>query len=132
MITHLATQAVYVEDQSAALRFWTDQVGFQVHGKQSMGREAEWIEVGPKGAQSCIVLYPKAMMQGWAQRIPSIVFQCDDVDSTYEAMSSHGVTFRDRPKDLPWGKFAIFEDPEGNCYGLRGVARPFLPVPIAT
>ena len=119
MISKIATPAVYVEDQQAALRFWTDSVGFEVHRSQPMGPEAEWLEVGPPEAESCLVAYPKAMMGDWEERKPSIVFQCDDIRDTFEAMSSRGVEFSQEPTDMAWGPFAIYRDPDGNEFGLR-------------
>jgi hypothetical protein len=77
------------------------------------------IEVGPSGAASCLVLYPKSMMQEWAERKPSIVFECASVKQTYDEMLSRGVQFTQTPTQMPWGPFAIFLDPEGNSYGLR-------------
>lgn len=119
MIAHIATAAVYVEDQSAALRFWTEQVGFEVRREAAMGPDAKWIEVGPPGAKSNLVIYPKAMMEDWAERKPSIVFECADIQATYEEMSARGVNFTQAPREMPWGPFAIFVDEEGNWYGLR-------------
>ncbi len=119
MIAKIATAAVYVEDQQAALRFWTEAVGFSVHRSQSMGPEAEWLEVGPPGAESCVVIYPKAMMGDWEERRPSIVFECNDIRGAFEAMSSRGVEFTQEPTDMAWGPFAIFRDPDGNEFGLR-------------
>ncbi len=63
MIQTIATAAVYVEDQQKALAFWTQQVGFEVHREKPMGPDASWIEVGPAGAASCLVLYPRSMME---------------------------------------------------------------------
>jgi predicted enzyme related to lactoylglutathione lyase len=123
MITAIATAAVYVEDQERALRFWTERVGFVVHQTHSMGPAGSWIEVGPAGAASCLVLYPRAMMQDWAERKPSIVFSCDDIDRTHQEMADCGVPFSQPPRDMPWGKFAIFEDFDGNWYGLREAAQ---------
>jgi lactoylglutathione lyase len=120
MIRKIATAAVYVEDQQQALRFWTEQVGFTVHRERPMGPEARWIEVGPAGAESCLVLYPRAMMEDWAERKPSIVFECDDVGKSYEEMRGRGVEFTQPPQALPWGPFAVFIDPEGTWFGLRG------------
>jgi lactoylglutathione lyase len=85
-----------------------------------MGRHASWIEVGPRGAESCLVIYPKSMMEDWAERKPSIVFACEDVQKTYEVMHERGVQYTQEPKDMPWGPFAIFVDQEGNWFGLRG------------
>jgi lactoylglutathione lyase len=119
MITAIATAAVYVEDQARAQAFWTEQVGFSIHRTESMGPQGAWIEVGPRDAVSCLVLYPKGMMPDWAERKPSIVFACDDVRATHAELSGRGVPFSQPPKQMAWGDFAIFEDPEGNSYGLR-------------
>ena len=57
-------------------------------------------------------------MEDWAERKPSLVFECDDIAETTSQWQS-GVWVSQEPKELPWGKFAIFLDPEGNWYGLR-------------
>jgi len=120
MITNIATAAVYVEDQNKAVEFWTKQVGFVVHREKPMTAEAAWIEVGPKGARSCLVIFPKTMMANWNERKPSIVFDCLSVKDTHNDMSARGVEFSQAPQEMGWGSFAIFEDPEGNSFGLRG------------
>ena len=120
MIKKIATAAVYVDDQRKAVEFWTQQVGFEVHREKPMGPQASWIEVGPPDAESCLVIYPKSMMEDWAERKPSIVFECDDIKETYEELRGRGVDFTQPPKEMPWGPFAIFVDPDGNSFGLRG------------
>ena len=119
MITKIATAAVYVDDQQAAERFWTEQVGMVVHHSQEMGPEARWLEIGPKQAESRLVIYPKSMMKDWAERKPSIVFECDDIRKTHEEMAARAVEFTEEPKKMPWGMFAIFQDPDGNEFVLR-------------
>lgn len=84
-----------------------------------MGPGANWIEVSPKGAQTCIVIYPRAMMPDRAQRKPSMIFTCDDIQKTYCERSARGVKFTQAPKDMPWGPFDIFQDPDANDLMLR-------------
>jgi lactoylglutathione lyase len=119
VISKIATAAVYVDDQRQALQFWTKQVGFEVHREQPMGPHASWVEVGPRGAESCLVMYPKSMMADWAARKPSIVFECESLQKTYEELSERGVHFTQEPKEMPWGPFAIFIDLDGNWFGLK-------------
>src|SRR5690349_17224161 len=113
MITNIANAAVYVENPNDAVRFWTEKVGFVVHREKRMTSEASWIEVGPKGAQSCLVIFPKAMMANWNERKPSIVFDCNSVSDSYREMNARGVIFSQAPQAMGWGTFAIFTDPEG-------------------
>jgi lactoylglutathione lyase len=120
MISKMATVALYVDDQDRAVDFWTKRVGFEVRTKRPLGTVGSWIEIAPPGADSCLVLYPKSLMPDWAERKPSIVFDCDDVPATVADMRERGVTFSQEPKAMQWGSFAAFLDSEGCEHGLRG------------
>jgi lactoylglutathione lyase len=119
MISHISTVAVYVQDQKAAKDFWQNKMGFEVRLNIPMGPSGNWLEVAPSGAQTCVVLFPKQMMPGWEEMKPSIVFQCDDVQKTYEELSAKGVRFIETPKKMPWGHYARFADNEGNEFILK-------------
>jgi lactoylglutathione lyase len=120
MISKIATAAVYVEDQQKAKNFWVEKVGFELIRETPMGPAGSWLEVAPKGAQSALVLYPRSMMEGWETMRPSIVFECEDIDATYERMTANGVKFEGAPNKMQWGTFAQFKDEDGNTYVLKG------------
>ncbi|RJG22630.1 VOC family protein [Paenibacillus thiaminolyticus] len=120
MIKQIATVAIYVEDQQQAKRFWTEQVGFTVTTEHPMGPNAMWLEVAPAGGGSRLVLYPKSMMKGWEEQKASIVFECDDIMSTYATMKANGVEFNGEPNEMQWGTYASFSDPDGNQFLLKG------------
>jgi lactoylglutathione lyase len=120
MITHISTVAVYVDDQEKSLEFWTEKVGFKVHRSETMSPTADWIEVGPENAQTCLVLYPKSMMQNWEELKASIVFNCADVDEMVSKLKSKGVEISGEPKKMKWGTYATFKDIDGNEFLLRG------------
>jgi lactoylglutathione lyase len=116
---HIATVAVYVDNQEDAVRFWTEQVGFEVTAERNMGPQARWIEVAPPGAASALVLYPKAIMPDWSSRRTSVVFIVEDIEGTCRQLAANGVAFDKELADMPWGRFASFLDTEGNEFGLR-------------
>jgi lactoylglutathione lyase len=118
MIKQIATVAVYVEDQQKAKTFWSEKVGFDIIA-ELMGPNAFWLEVAPKGDESRLVIYPKSMMKDSEFRKASIVFQCDNIASTYETMNSNGVEFLGEPQTMQWGTFLSFKDEDGNEYLLR-------------
>jgi predicted enzyme related to lactoylglutathione lyase len=118
MITRLKTQTVYVADQDKALAFYRDALGFEVRRDASMGPAGRWIELAPKGAESCLVLFPKSMMEDWDKRAPSIVFACADTVATCDELRRRGVELRKQPQKMGWGTFASFLDPDGNELGL--------------
>ena len=118
MIGPIKTVGIYVRDQERAVEFYTQKLGFEVRRTLSMGPEASWIEVAPPGAQTCFVLYPKAMMPNWEQLKPSVVFHCSDVEATCQHLESLGVQITMKPSPMAWGTFAKFLDIDGNEFGL--------------
>jgi lactoylglutathione lyase len=120
MISKMATVALYVDDQDAAVDFWIRYVGFEVRTRRSLGEgQGSWTELAPSGAETCLVIYPKALLPDWAERKPSIVFDCDDVAATVAAMKARGVRFSQELTEMKWGPFAAFVDTEGHEHGLR-------------
>lgn len=119
MIENIGTVAIYVEDQERSRQFWTEQVGFELGRSESMGPGGSWIEVAPTGSQTRLVLYPKSMMKNWEELKPSIVFECADIEKTYEKMRGNGVQFLSEPQKMNWGTFAQFRDPDGNTFLLK-------------
>ena len=95
-----------------------------------MAAGAEWIEVAPPGAETCLVIYPRRLMPDWEARKPSVVFHCPDVAATVAHLEARGVHIAMPPADLPWGTFAAIEDPDANWLGLTDQAialQPELP-----
>ncbi|WP_415273397.1 VOC family protein [Bacillus siamensis] len=119
MIKKIATVAVYTDDQQKAKTFWTEKAGFETVAEHPMGPNTFWLEVAPKGAETHLVIYPKAMMKGAEHMEASIVFECEDVFAAYEQMKKNGVTFIDEPKQMEWGSFVQFKDEEGHVFLLK-------------
>lgn len=120
MIKKIATTAVYVSDQAAAEKFWTETMGFEVKASKEMGHGSRWLEVAPMGAESALVLYPKKLMKEWEEHKPMIVFWCDDIVDFCKNLKERGVTFKQELNPMPWGRSAIICDPDGNEFVLKG------------
>lgn len=118
MIGPIKTVGIYVEDQPKAVDFYVDVLGFEVRRRMKMGADAEWVEVSPPDAETCLVIYPRALMPDWAERKTSVVFHCRNVRGTVDRLGERGVTIAMEPGDLPWGTFAAIEDLDGNWLGL--------------
>jgi lactoylglutathione lyase len=119
MIQKIATVGIPVNDQPKALQFWTEKVGFEVKNKKEMGNDFYWLEVGPPGAESALVLYPKKMMPQFADSRPSIVFACANIEQLCTRLKQNGVVFTKDLASTAWGKFASFLDEDGNEFGLK-------------
>lgn len=119
MITHVAITGFTVSDQDAALDFWTDQVGFEKRSDHPYGEGTRWLEVAPPGAATRVVLSPASAADPVrVSTVPVMGFESDDIRSTYEAMSSRGVTFTEPPVAQPWGTQSVFRDPDGHLFVL--------------
>ena len=129
MITHVYTTTVFVLDQPAALDFYTQKLGFEVVLDMPMGPGQRWLEVAPPGAATHVLLYQPTPEQPGANsyetamatigKFQTILFSCGDVEKTYHELSARGVTFPQPPKQEPWGMWAVFQDRDGNSFGLR-------------
>lgn len=127
MLGPIKTVGIYVSDQERSVDFYVNVLGFEVRRRMQMGAGAEWIEVAPPGAETCLVIYPRNLMPDWAERKPSMVFHCADVSGTFERLEASGVKIAMPPADLPWGTFAAIEDLDGNWLGLTDQAIAYAP-----
>ena len=118
MIRGLKFVSVPVRDQDAALRFYTEALGFRIATDQPFNGKQRWIELSIPGADTGVVLFTP---EGHEDRIGSfqpISFWCDDVFATAAQMKQKGVTFSSEPTTQPWGSAGVFQDPEGNKFVL--------------
>ncbi len=117
MITHLKFASVACRDQAAALKFWTEKVGFRVLTDQPMG-EQRWIEMRVGASDTRVVLFTPDGQQDRVGTFFNGSFACDNVERTYEELKARGVEFSGPPKKEPWGTYTTFKDPEGNEFVL--------------
>ena len=118
MISHVKFISVPTTDQPRALKFWTEQVGFQVFTDQPFNETQRWIElrVGTSDTRLVLFVFDEQGLK------PGMTFNgalaCDNVEQTHQELSAKGVTFTTPPQKAPWGSFAIFKDPDDNTFVL--------------
>jgi predicted enzyme related to lactoylglutathione lyase len=129
MITSVHSASIFVTDQDRALDFYVSKCGFQKQADMPMGPDSRWIEVVPPGAKTAVLLYkPTPQMPGadsyeqalsMIGKFSNILFNTDDLNRTYDELSSKGVAFPTPPEQQPWGWWAVMADPDGNSFGMR-------------
>lgn len=114
--------SVTVQDQAAALKFYTEVLGFEKKTDIAAG-EYRWLTVAspaePDGAQLLLepdafpaaATYQKAL---FLAGIPATSFAVDDVAAEHERLKGLGVVFRGEPTDVGTAVIAVFEDTCGN------------------
>jgi uncharacterized glyoxalase superfamily protein PhnB len=50
--------------------------------------------------------------------LKGIVLETADIDRAYAELSARGVVFTDTVQEEMWGRFAAFDDPDGNGWVL--------------
>jgi uncharacterized glyoxalase superfamily protein PhnB len=112
--------SVPVSDQDRARAFYVQTLGFEDKGEAPFGEGQRWIEVVPPGSQTSLSLVnwfpnmPPGSLQG-------IVLGVPDVEAAYRELAARGVVFNGPLADAPWGRFATFQDPDGNGWVLQGL-----------
>ena len=124
MIRGVSKVVIDVEDQERAKEFWTEKMGFELVQDVPYGNE-RWLEVrSPDGAVN-LVLDLRVREAGERQEAPdtlpnsNVMFRCDDLRETYEELRALGVEFPQPPVKQPFGWWSMFNDSEGNRFGLE-------------
>jgi len=140
---YLCLQAVniYVRDQERSLRFFVDQLGFDVAFDAKLQSGMRWITVAPPDGTAVLAIIapePDSKEYELIGRATNVVFVTEDVIAKYREWRKRGVRFLFAPRlrrvkygqtvtapnreDAPvWGGvFTSFRDVDGNTFALIG------------
>ncbi|MGE0868361.1 MAG: VOC family protein [Kofleriaceae bacterium] len=123
---HIKLTSVMVDDQSKALAFYTDVLGFVKQMDFPVGAY-RWITVAAAGRDDLqLALEPNANPAGKAfqqamfeQGIPVASFETNDLDGEYARLIKAGVAFTRPPMDAGTVKIAMFSDTVGNLIQIH-------------
>jgi predicted enzyme related to lactoylglutathione lyase len=109
--------SVPVSDQERAKCFYRDVVGFDLVREDPMGPNQKWIQLSPKGCSTTIALVTwfDTMRPGGLQ---GVMLNVTDIDRDYQALTARGLKLTEI-KQEPWGRYSMFNDPDGNGWILR-------------
>jgi predicted enzyme related to lactoylglutathione lyase len=107
-----------VKDQNVALAFYQGKLGMTVVNDVTMDDHMRWLQLSigenPSTTISLVTWY-ESMKPGGLQ---GLVIGVDDIDATCQELRAAGVDVG-RIDDTPWGRFAMFSDPDGNGLTLH-------------
>lgn len=121
--------SIPVLDQSKALQFYTEKLGFMVKKDEPMGGDHRWITlVSPEWKDGPEILLEPAPLHFEPSKvyqqalknagIPYTLFNVDNLTSEFERLSALGVNFPTEPTNMGNLKFAILDDTCGNLIQL--------------
>ena len=118
MIRGIKFVSIPVRNQDAALKFYTEKMGFKVVTDQPFNGTQRWIELLIPGADTGLALFTPEGHEKRIGEFQSISFWCEDVVATARVLKSKGVHFEAEPKKEDWGTSAIFKDADENKFVL--------------
>jgi catechol 2,3-dioxygenase-like lactoylglutathione lyase family enzyme len=123
----ITVTSVFVDDQSAALDFYTRVLGFEVKNDIPLGGDARWLTVVSPAAPDGVELllepsghpavgpFKAALVE---DGIPAASFGVDDVRAEFERLTELGVRFVQPPTDMGPVVVAVLDDTCGNLIQL--------------
>lgn len=116
-ITGFEIISVPVSDQQRAKSFYRDVLGFKLLREEPMGPGMSWIQLAPPGQKVTIALVSwfEQMKPGGLQ---GVMVNTQDIEAAHRTLSARGLQLTEI-KQEPWGRYAMFNDPDGNGWVLR-------------
>ncbi|RDW19401.1 VOC family protein [Oceanobacillus chungangensis] len=122
MINQVGQIMLYVNDQEAVLKFWTEKLGFSIISEADNGQGMRSIQIAPsKESGTSIVLQNKKIVQEMEPKLnlgtPSLIFYTDNLEALYQEYQDKNITVGDMVT-IPGGKVFNFADCEENYFAV--------------
>jgi catechol 2,3-dioxygenase-like lactoylglutathione lyase family enzyme len=124
MMQSISAIALVVPEYDAAIDFYVRVMGFDLTENVDQGRK-RWVRVTPKGGQGASLILAKAEGKQQVSAVGDqaggrvfLFLETDDFDRDHANMLAAGVVFEEAPRDEPYGKVAVWNDPFGNRWDL--------------
>ncbi len=112
-----------VRDYDEAAAYFVDRIGMTVFEDRDLGGGKRWVVVGPPSGPR--LLLAKAASAEQESRIGNqtggrvaFFLSTDNFQEEYNAMTSRGVEFVEKPRRESYGTVAVFRDLYGNTWDL--------------
>jgi catechol 2,3-dioxygenase-like lactoylglutathione lyase family enzyme len=132
-LKQLTYAQVWVDDQDAALAFYTEKLGMELREDVTVPEMGNfrWLSVGLPGQDVSITLMavpgPPVFDEETRKQILDLLakgasgglfFATDDCQASYQELKKRGVEFAQEPTEQPYGIDAGFRDPAGNSFRM--------------
>jgi len=113
---------VAVQDVDRSVEFYGKDLGWSIDHDHTVNPGLRFVQVTPPGS-ACSICFGTGlgmMPEGSAQFIQVVV---EDADEACALLRGRGVECSD-VDDQPWGRFVMFDDPDGNHWALQQIVIP--------
>ena len=122
MINQVGQIMLYVTNQEASMKFWTEKAGFTIISEEDNGQGMRWIEIAPtRDAETSIILHNKEWVAKMSPELhlgtPSLMFFTSDLEKLYQDFKEKQITVGEMVS-MPFGKVFNFADDEQNYFAV--------------
>ena len=127
LFTKVGTVILLVSDMERSVKFYKDLLGLPIKTKS---QSQDWVEFFNR--ETTLSLHPiKKGKGGSSAEIKEtklgtgtlVGFMVSDIDSTVQILKENNVRFFKEPRDEPFGKHAIVQDPDGHLISIAQLKR---------
>ena len=111
--------SIPVSDVDRAKAFYAQTLGFTLNIDNPIGDGMRWVQLTPPGGGASVALITWNADDLPPGAIKELYLNCDEIEGTVAALADRGVQFTQPVFDTPFGKFARFNDPDGNGWQLH-------------
>lgn len=121
MINKIGQIMLYVNNQEASVKFWTETLGFTLISTEDNGH-MKWYEIAASpNAETTIILHDKELIAKMSPELnlgtPSLMFATNNFDELFEKLTSNNVTVGEIIA-MPSGRVFNFADAENNYFAV--------------
>ncbi|HEX4720914.1 MAG TPA: glyoxalase superfamily protein [Pseudonocardiaceae bacterium] len=111
-----------VSDVDRAKDFYVNKIGFNADHDHTVSDEVRFVQLTPSGS-ACSVAFGKGLTQAKPGSVEGLMMVVADADAARAELVARGAEVSD-VKDLPWGRFVYFSDPDGNSWAIQQIVYP--------
>ena len=111
-----------VTDIDRARDFYVDKIGFHLDHDHTVSDEVRFVQLTPPGS-ACSIAFGKGLTDAEPGSVKGLQAVVDDADKVRAELVERGAEVSE-VQDLAWGRFAFFDDPDGNHWALQQIVRP--------
>lgn len=121
LFTKVGTVILLVSDMDRSVKFYKELLGLPVKAKT---RAPDWIEFFDRETTLALHSIKKGKVSEVNRKDKKVGtgtlvgFMVSDIDSTAQVLKDNDVIFFKEPKEEPFGKHAIIEDPDGHLISI--------------
>lgn len=111
--------AVPVTDVDRAIKFYVEQVGFNLDHDHKVNDGLRFVQLTPPGS-ACSIALGLGITDAEPGSVKGLQLVVSDADAARAKLVERGVDASEL-QDFPWGRFTFFNDPDGNGWAVQAI-----------